>query len=155
MYNISIFVFCLRIDSWKLFFLCSAGAAVLGFLYCIHKVERTVKPSAHDSKSIAFTSEKKRIWFFNLFLCLLLSMIGVLLIPFVKTAFDVDMMELATVFFLPMAASSLLGPHLGRMGDIFGYRKVIVLGSTLAAAMAASVVVFHSLSAFEVWYSQC
>lgn len=140
-------------SGWKLFYLCSAGAAVLGFLYCIYKVEPTVKTPAHDSEAIAFTKEKRKIWFFNLFLCLLLSMIGVLLIPFVKAAFDVDMMELATVFFLPMVASSLLGPNLGRIGDHFGYRKVIVLSSVLAAAMAAAVVVFHSMSAFEVLWT--
>lgn len=140
-------------SGWKLFYLCSAGAAIMGFIYCIYKVEPTVKTPAFDSKSVAFTKEKQRIWFFNLFLCLLLSMIGVLLIPFVKAAFDVDMIELATVFFLPMVASSLLGPNLGRVGDLFGYRKVIVLSSILAASMAAAVVVFHSLSAFEVLWT--
>ena len=80
-------------------------------------------------------------------------MIGVLLIPFLKASFDLDMMELATVFFLPMIASSLLGPHLGRIGDNFGYRKVIVLGSILAAAMAVAILVFHELSAFQVLWT--
>lgn len=140
-------------SGWKLFYLCSAGAAVMGFLYCIYKVERAAKTFSQDSKPVAFTKEKQKIWFLNLFLCLLLSMIGVLLIPFVKAAFDVDMMELATVFFLPMVASSLLGPNLGRIGDHFGYRKVIVLSSILAAAMSAAVVIFRSLSAFEVLWT--
>lgn len=141
------------LSGWKLFFLCSAGAAVLGLFYCIWKVGPAVKKPSSRPKPVAFTKEKQRIWIFNLFLCLLLSMIGVLLIPFLKASFDLDMMELATVFFLPMIASSLLGPHLGRIGDNFGYRKVIILGSILAAAMAVAILVFHDLSAFQVLWT--
>ncbi len=141
------------LSGWKIFFLCSAGASVMGFLYSFRKIKPAVKVPVYDSKPVTFTREKQRIWFLNLFLCLLLSMIGVLLIPFVRTTFEVDMMELATIFFLPMVASSFLGPHLGRLGDILGYRKVIVLCSILAAAMTTAVVVFHSLSGFEVLWT--
>ncbi|MFR3729319.1 MFS transporter [Lacrimispora sp.] len=141
------------LSGWKLFFLCSAGAAVLGLFYCIWKVGPAVKKPSYRPQPVAFTKEKQRIWIFNLFLCLFPSMIKVLLIPFLKASFDLDMMELATVFFLPMIASSLLGPHLGRIGDNFGYRKVIVLGSILAAAMAVAIIVFHELSAFQVLWT--
>lgn len=141
------------LSGWKLFFLCSAGAAVLGLFYCIWKVGPAVKKPSSRPQPVAFSKEKQRIWIFNLFLCLFLSMIGVLLIPFLKASFDLDMMELATVFFLPMITSSLLGPHLGRIGDNFGYRKVIVLGSILAAAMAVAILVFHELSAFQVLWT--
>ncbi|WP_394522663.1 MFS transporter [Lacrimispora sp. JR3] len=140
-------------SGWKLFFLCSAGAAVLGFLCCLPNVKRTEKTPVRHLKPVAFTKEKQKLWFFNLFLCLFLSIPQVLLIPFLKASFDLDMIELATVFFLPMVVSSILGPYLGRLGDTLGYRKVIVLSSILAAAMAIAVVVFHDLSAFQVLWT--
>jgi MFS family permease len=79
-------------------------------------------------------------------------MIGVLVIPYLKAAYDLNMETMVFVFMLPILVSSFVGPHLGRLGDSFGYRKVMVISAFLSALMAFSIPMFHNIKAFSlIW----
>jgi MFS family permease len=138
------------LKGWKLFFLCCAAASLFGYLYSFCRIKKQKKSENLGKVQIVFTRNKKKIWLFNLFFCLFVSMIGVLLIPYLKAAYDLNMETMVFVFMLPILVSSFAGPHLGRLGDLVGYRKVVVISAFLSAFMAFSVPMFHSIKGFSI-----
>lgn len=138
------------IAGWRLFFLCCFAASILGYLYSCFRIKKQEKPQAPQQSMAVFTNEKKKLWLFNLFFCLFTSMTGVLLIPYVKASYHLGMESIASVFLLPMIVSSFAGPHLGRLGDTLGYRKVMVLSAFLLSFAAVLIPVFHSPVSFTV-----
>ncbi len=74
------------------------------------------------------------------------------MIPYLKSSYNLNMETLVFVFMLPILVSSFAGPHLGRLGDSFGYRKVMVISAFLSALMAFSIPMFHSIKGFSlIW----
>lgn len=140
------------LKGWKLFFLCCAAASLSGCFYSFFRIKKQEKKELSGKVKIIFSRNKKKIWVFSLFFSLFSSMIGVLLIPYLKAAYDLNMEAMVFVFMLPILVSSFAGPHLGRLGDSFGYRKVMVISAFLAALMAFSIPMFHSIKGFSlIW----
>jgi MFS family permease len=101
---------------------------------------------------IVFSRDKKKIWVISLIFSLFSSMIGVLVIPYLKAAYDLNMETMVFVFMLPILVCSFVGPHLGRLGDSLGYCKVMVISAFLSALMAFSIPMFHSIKVFSlIW----
>lgn len=138
------------LSGWNIFFLCCSGASLSAYLYSLVKVRKQEKANVPRKAKVVFSVEKKKLWIFNLFFCLFASMTGVLLIPYVTAAFDLGMESLISVFFFPMVVSSFAGPHLGRLGDTFGYRRVMILSAFLLALIAILVPMIHTPDSFTI-----
>lgn len=140
------------LKGWKLFFLCCAAASLVACFYSFIRIKKQAKKEFPGKMKIVFSRDKKKIWVFSLVFNLFSSMIGVLLIPYIKSAYNLDMETMVFVFMLPILVSSFAGPHLGRLGDSFGYRKVMVISAILSALMAFSIPMFHSIKGFSlIW----
>ncbi|WP_313072035.1 MFS transporter [Lacrimispora sp.] len=140
------------LEGWKLFFLCCAVASLVGCIYSFFRIKRQEKKEFHGKARIVFSRDKKKIWVISLVFNLFSSMIGVLVIPYLKAAYDLNMETMVFVFMLPILVSSFVGPHLGRLGDSFGYRKVMVISAFLSALMAFSIPMFHNIKVFSlIW----
>lgn len=138
------------LSGWNIFFLCCFGASLSAYLYSLVKVRKQEKANVPRKAKVVFSVEKKKLWIFNLFFCLFASMTGVLLIPYVTAAFDLGMESLISVFFFPMVVSSFAGPHLGRLGDTFGYRRVMILSAFLLSLIAILVPMIHTPDSFTI-----
>lgn len=138
------------LKGWKLLFLCCTGAAVLSFLYCLSVKESSESVYMPLSGSVTYSKEKQKIWFLNLFICTLIRMAGVIVIPYLQDAYGATMEQIAIAFLLPMFISSFLGPYMGRIGDLLGYRKTILGASLIAAVMAAFIAVSPGFIVFAV-----
>lgn len=138
------------LEGWKNLFVISAVSCLASFIFMVSRKKDLVAQPVIPSQKVVYTRLEQKIWLLNMLYCIVSSLAGVLIIPYMMAVYDVDMGVIGLVFLLPVFLSSYFSPRIGRIGDRVGYRKTIFFSTVLAAVFILFLTFRMDLKVFAI-----
>lgn len=131
-------------EAWhKLFVFFAVMAAVGGLIICLRVKDNVKVPTSKDKIKLKIKYSKPLIGMFliTFIFALCSSMLSPILMVYLQDYFTKDLMQLSWAFFPSAMIYIVLGSKLGYLGDRYGYKKMMVIG-TLMNCMVAFLIPF-------------
>ena len=129
------------LEGWSQFFYISAAFALVSLILVFIRKPSHANETAPRTGKVVYTALEHKIWILNFLYCIPGRLVGVLVIPYMKEAYHVDLQAIGLVFMVPVMLTAFFSPRIGQIGDKLGYKKTI-LSSTLIAAVLIGLLVF-------------
>lgn len=127
------------LEAWhKLFVFFAMMAAVGGLIICL-RVKDDVKVLASKNKTtlkIKYSKSLLGIFLITFILALCSSMLSPILMVYLQDYFTKDLMQLSLAFFPSAMIYIVLGSKLGYLGDRYGYKKMMIIGTAMNCIVA-------------------